>query len=201
MLKRHRGIQGRPFTAALLGEGLWDWCCEFRRSVPTSSPHQFVLVKAKQSAAELVLFAASALLCDAAAGQSNCDTLARRMLDRGRARVWRPPDTGSRQRRSQCIPRRCARARRVGRRWAKTWPVQVAGRGRGCERLDQGRVQGNLDCMLLVVVRWRVHASDGGLQKAAAGQCACRAAGRGDIRELRKRNRKRSSAASLPQRL
>ena len=54
LLKRQRGMQGRPFKAALVREGLWDWFCDLRRSVVASLSPKFVLMKAKQLATQLV---------------------------------------------------------------------------------------------------------------------------------------------------
>lgn len=54
LLKRQRGMQGRPFKAGLVREGLWDWFCDVRRSVAAPLSPKFVLMKAKQLATQLL---------------------------------------------------------------------------------------------------------------------------------------------------
>ena len=54
LLKRMRLRQGRPFKAALVREGLWDWFCDVRRSVAASLSPRLVLMKAKELATEVL---------------------------------------------------------------------------------------------------------------------------------------------------
>ena len=54
LLKRMRLRQGRPYKAALVREGLWDWFCDVRRSVAAQLSPKFVLMKAKALATELL---------------------------------------------------------------------------------------------------------------------------------------------------
>lgn len=54
LLRRRRGGQGRPYKAALVREGLWDWFCDIRRSVAAPLSPKLVLMKAKHLATELL---------------------------------------------------------------------------------------------------------------------------------------------------